>query len=106
MNRAMVTKSPPEKSVRPIDGERLEQLALAYVARFAVSSAKLQGYLRRKLRERGWAGEGEPPVELTSIVKRNSAGKATPSGEGFFCRQWLMAASRSLMCIDSMSCKS
>ena len=41
---------------------RLEELALAYVARFATSSAKLDGYLRRKLRERGWAGEGEPPV--------------------------------------------
>lgn len=58
----MVTKFPPEKCVRPIDGERLEQLALAYVARFAVSAAKLEMYLRRKLRERGWAGEGEPPV--------------------------------------------
>ncbi len=47
---------------RPLDGERLEQLALAYVARFAVSAAKLEGYLRRKLRERGWEEEGEPPV--------------------------------------------
>jgi regulatory protein len=58
----MVTKFPPERSVKPIDGERLEQLALAYVAHFAVSSAKLEGYLRRKLHERGWAGQGEPPV--------------------------------------------
>lgn len=58
----MVTKFPPEKSVRPIDGERLEQLALSYVARFAVSAAKLEGYLKRKLRERGWGGDGEPPV--------------------------------------------
>lgn len=58
----MATNFPREKSARPIDGERLEQLALAYVARFAVSAAKLEGYLRRKLRERGWAGEGEPPV--------------------------------------------
>lgn len=63
MNRAMVTKFSPGKSLRPLDGAALEQLALAYVARFAVSSAKLQGYLLRKLRERGWAGEGEPPVE-------------------------------------------
>ena len=77
MNRAMVTKSPPEKSVRPIDGERLEQLALAYVARFAVSSAKLQGYLRRKLRERGWAGEGEPPVER--LVERCVSAGGSPS---------------------------
>jgi regulatory protein len=47
---------------RPLDSVRLEQLALAYVARFATSAAKLDGYLRRKLRERGWAGEDEAPV--------------------------------------------
>ena len=38
-------------------------MALAYVARFATSRAKLEGYLLRKLRERGWEGEGPPPVE-------------------------------------------
>jgi regulatory protein len=47
---------------RPIDAARLHDLALAYVARFATSRAKLESYLRRKLRERGWAGEGEPPI--------------------------------------------
>jgi regulatory protein len=47
---------------RPIDAGRLEELALAYVARFATSRAKLEAYLRRKLRERGWSGEGEPPI--------------------------------------------
>jgi regulatory protein len=47
---------------RPIDAARLHELALAYVARFATSRAKLETYLRRKLRERGWAEEGEPPV--------------------------------------------
>lgn len=41
---------------------RLEELALAYVARFAVPAAKLSAYLSRKLRERGWDGEGEAPV--------------------------------------------
>lgn len=40
----------------------MEELALAYVARFATSAGKLEAYLRRKLRERGWADEGEPPV--------------------------------------------
>lgn len=53
---------PQKRPPRPLDPVRLEELALAYVARFATSSAKLDGYLRRKLRERGWAGEGEPPV--------------------------------------------
>jgi len=52
----------PRPKPRPIDGPRLEELALSYAARFATSRAKLEAYLRRKLRERGWAGEGEPPV--------------------------------------------
>lgn len=44
---------------------------LAYVARFATSRAKLAAYLARKLRERGWAGDGEPPVaELVAKAAR------------------------------------
>lgn len=43
-------------------------MALAYVARFATSRAKLAAYLARKLRERGWDGEGEPPV--AALVER------------------------------------
>ena len=37
-------------------------MALAYVARFATSAARLESYLQRKLRERGWDGEEEPDV--------------------------------------------
>jgi len=37
-------------------------LALSYVARFATSSGKLEDYLRRKLRERGWDDEAEPDI--------------------------------------------
>lgn len=51
-----------KRAPKPLDSARLEELALAYVARFATSRAKLEGYLARKLRERGWAGEGKPPV--------------------------------------------
>lgn len=47
---------------RPLDAARLNDMALAYVARFATSAAKLESYLLRKLRERGWAEEGDPPV--------------------------------------------
>lgn len=47
---------------KPLDSARLEELALAYVARFATSRAKLEAYLARKLRERGWEGEAEPQV--------------------------------------------
>lgn len=43
-------------------------MALRYVARFATSAAKLEAYLVRKLRERGWAGEGDAPVR--ALVER------------------------------------
>ena len=43
-------------------------MALAYVARFATSAGKLDTYLRRKLRERGWAmsagPEGDPNLAM------------------------------------------
>lgn len=42
----------------------MEALALAYAARFATSTGKLDAYLRRKLRERGWVDDGEPPVAV------------------------------------------
>ena len=53
---------------RPLDSARLDELALAYVARFATSATKLDRYLKRKLRERGWEGEGEP--DLAALVER------------------------------------
>jgi regulatory protein len=55
--------------VRPaLDSAALERLALGYAGRFATSRAKLADYLRRKLGERGWDGEGDPPV--ARIVER------------------------------------
>jgi regulatory protein len=48
---------------QPLHLARLEELALAYVARFATTQAKLRLYLQRKLRERGWEGEGPPPLD-------------------------------------------
>ena len=48
----------PPRVVKPLDPPRLEELALAYVARFATSAGKLGQYLKRKLRERGWEAEG------------------------------------------------
>ena len=53
---------------KPLDPVRLEELALAYVARFATSAGKLSAYLNRKLRERGWAGEAE--ADPAAIVSR------------------------------------
>ena len=58
----MTARNAQKRPPKPLDAPRLEELGLAYVARFATSAAKLQDYLRRKLRERGWEGEGPPPV--------------------------------------------
>jgi len=55
-------KSRPDKRP-PLDSEGLERLGLFYAGRYATSRAKLAAYLRRKLKERGWSGPGEPPVE-------------------------------------------
>lgn len=59
-----VRKTPP----KPLTAVRLEELALAYVARFSVTAAKLESYLARKLRERGWGEESGAPV--ASLVER------------------------------------
>ena len=66
----MVTNVPGRKPPKPLDKDRLEELALAYVARFAMSAAKLDGYLRRKLRERGWEGEGRAAGPDSTLVAR------------------------------------
>ncbi len=63
------------KPPKPLDAARLEELALAYVARFATSRAKLEAYLTRKLRERGWTDgsgedEGSAPPPVAAIAER------------------------------------
>ncbi|MCJ2184906.1 RecX family transcriptional regulator [Novosphingobium sp. 1949] len=60
--------SDKRRNPRPLNRPRLEEMALAYVARFATTQAKLRDYLRRKLRERGWEGEDEPPLD--ALVER------------------------------------
>jgi regulatory protein len=47
----------------PLDQEALTERALSYAGRYATSRAKLAAYLSRKIRERGWSGEGDPPVD-------------------------------------------
>lgn len=51
---------------RPLDPARLEEMALAYVARFSTTGAKLEAYLARKLRERGW--EADVPADPAAIA--------------------------------------
>ena len=56
-------RSGPRKPRPPLDEEKLNELMLAYVAKFATSRSKLRAYLARKLRERGWDGTREPPID-------------------------------------------
>lgn len=60
MNRAM---SRPRKPRPPLERAQLADLALHYAGRYMTTAKKLEDYLRRKLRERGWGGEGEPPID-------------------------------------------
>ena len=48
------------RAPKPLDQGALQELALVYVGRFATSAAKLETYLKRKLRERGWEGQSAP----------------------------------------------
>ena len=57
-------RTPP----RPLDEARLHDLALSYVARFATTGTRLERYLARKLRERGWDGEEQP--DLPALAAR------------------------------------
>lgn len=63
------------RNPQPLTSARLEELGLAYVARFATTRARLEGYLARKVRERGWDGEGEVAARICAIGdKFESAG--------------------------------
>jgi len=82
---------PRRKPPRPLNREKLEELALAYVARFATSSAKFQAYLHRKLRERGFEG-GDLP-DIAALAERycelgyiDDAAYARSKGEGLRAR--------------------
>lgn len=55
---------------RPLDAQQLHELALAYVARFATSAGRLDAYLKRKLRERGWDGDGARAPDHAGVVAR------------------------------------
>lgn len=62
-SRARVRRPRP-----PLEAESLRELALRYVGRYATTQAKLRRYLDRKLRERGWEGEGA--ADIDGIVER------------------------------------
>lgn len=68
------SKTPGRKKVQPppLEVAQLEELALAYVARFATSAGRLRRYCARKLRERGYAGaqDGATPPDIEALVAR------------------------------------
>ena len=71
VSRRPSNTAPREPRVpKPIDAETLERLALHYVGKYATTRAKLGEYLRRKLRERGWAGEGS--FDIPALAERFS----------------------------------
>ena len=55
----------------PLSSEKLHELALAYVGRFATTRAKLRTYLSRKVRERGW--DDGPAPDFEAIAERFAA---------------------------------
>ena len=62
-----------KRAARPLDQDALHDLALAYVARFATTGAKLEAYLARKLRERGLAEDADgrtAAVDIPALVAR------------------------------------
>lgn len=68
---AVPRPSSSNRDIRPLDASALRQLALNYVGRYATTRGKLGAYLRRKLAQRGWDGEDEPPV--IELVERFAA---------------------------------
>ena len=69
--RRTFARKPRKK--KPLDETSLRDLALAYVARFSTTAAKLEGYLARKIRERGVAEDQDgraQDIDVVGIVTR------------------------------------
>lgn len=56
-----LTKRGPRQ--RELNDSSLQELALFYVGKYATTRAKLRAYLARKIRERGWEGDGTPNLD-------------------------------------------
>jgi regulatory protein len=68
MSERRAPKYKERRPPKPLDPARLQELAVAYVGRFATTRAKLATYLRRKVQEKGWDG-GSPP-DIAALVER------------------------------------
>lgn len=63
-------RAPSDRSRKSLDAARLDELALAYVARFATSRAKLTRYLSRKIRESDWTDEVDAMTACETVADR------------------------------------
>ena len=63
-------RAPSDRSKRPLGAAKLDELALAYVARFATSRAKLMRYLSRKVRESEWIDDSDAMAACAVIADR------------------------------------
>lgn len=61
---------PSDRSKKPLGAAKLDDLALAYVARFATSRAKLTRYLARKIRESEWMDDGDAMTACEAVADR------------------------------------
>lgn len=64
---------PSDRSRKPLGAAKLDELALAYVARFATSRAKLLRYLSRKIRESEWTDERDAMAACEAVADRMEA---------------------------------
>jgi regulatory protein len=70
-DRKAAKRDPRKRVPNPLDPAKLDELALAYAARFATSAWKLRTYLRRKVALCGWVGdEDSAPPDIDGLVEQ------------------------------------
>ena len=62
--------NPTDRPKKPLDAAKLDELALAYVARFATSKGKLARYLSRKLSESKWIDAQNSEEVIAAIIEK------------------------------------
>lgn len=56
------------RKAKPLNPQKLSELAIFYVGRFATSRGNLTRYLNRKIGERGW--EGDEPPDVPALIEK------------------------------------
>jgi regulatory protein len=64
----MTDRGTQRRPPKPLDPARLQEVAVAYVGRFATTRVKLATYLRRKINEKGW--DAPQPPQIEALVER------------------------------------